>query len=75
MNANDVRKFIAKGESEELELRVSASNINEVVKTACAMANTRHGHIVIGVEERANPIDPEESFRLVGIPKLRDVLQ
>jgi len=44
MKANDVRKFIAKAESHGLELKMKASNINEVVKTACAMANAVRTH-------------------------------
>jgi predicted HTH transcriptional regulator len=74
MNENGILKLIANSEDESLELKKSVDKFDEVLKTACAMANTRGRQIVIGVEERANPVDSSHRFRLTGIPKLRHIL-
>lgn len=49
MDENELLKSIKNGESEKLELKPSLSQINEIVETISAMANTGGGVIIIGV--------------------------
>lgn len=55
------------GESETVEAKSNASDIASLEMTACAFANTKGGHIIIGVEERHNPPTERDRFRYDGI--------
>ncbi|MDA2922012.1 helix-turn-helix domain-containing protein [Patescibacteria group bacterium AH-259-L07] len=49
MNKNEVKKLIEKGESESLELKLSLSQIKEIIQTIAGFANKNGGKIIIGV--------------------------
>ncbi|MEW6040336.1 MAG: RNA-binding domain-containing protein [Elusimicrobiota bacterium] len=51
MKKETIEKIIGKGESETLELKPSLSQINEIVETISAFANTVGGKIIIGVSD------------------------
>ena len=71
MDISTVRGLLRNGESEVVEAKADARNVEELQRTACAMSNTKGGHIVVGVEERINPVGEEERFRFNGLLETR----
>ena len=72
VNAAEVRRLIAAGESETVEFRRRAAPPAALLRVVAAMANTKGGHLVIGVDEGgqvvgvdADALDPRNISRLV----------
>ncbi len=59
MNAENIRQLIARGESETLELKKSLSQLRRGVETVTAMANTRGGQVLFGVQAEGKIIGLE----------------
>jgi predicted HTH transcriptional regulator len=71
MNEHEVMELLARGKRDDLEILADASDFNYILQTACAMASTKGGHIVIGATERVNPTDDSQPYRLAGIARAR----
>ncbi|MEA3431527.1 MAG: putative DNA binding domain-containing protein [candidate division WOR-3 bacterium] len=48
----EIRKYISQSESETLEFKKSTGEWKELIKTISAFANTRGGHILIGISDK-----------------------
>jgi len=66
MNTYDLQEILENGESETLAV-FEKQNDNALLRTACAMANTQGGRIVVGAKERLKPITPQERFSFKGV--------
>jgi ATP-dependent DNA helicase RecG len=64
MDIEKLLEIIARGEGEEVEFKKSVAG---VVETVCAMANTKGGYILIGIDDRGRVkgVKPEEEEKLV----------
>lgn len=49
LTADELRALIAQGESETLEFKRSTAELTKAIRTVAALANTRGGHVIIGV--------------------------
>lgn len=71
MDITTIQELLRKGESEVVEAISNADDLERLQRTICGMANTKGGHIIVGVEERANPPTERDRFRYDGIALLR----
>ena len=57
----DLKKLLAKGESETLEYKRSTGELREAMQTLCAFANRAGGKVVIGVKPDGKPVGQQVS--------------
>jgi len=59
----DLRALIAQGESETLEFKRTVGEIKQAIQTVAALANTRGGRVIIGVNNdgRIIGVDPSQN--------------
>ncbi|RLB79712.1 MAG: hypothetical protein DRH24_12035, partial [Deltaproteobacteria bacterium] len=64
MSLEKLLGIIARGEGEEVEFK---RNVAGVAETVCAMANTKGGYILVGIDDRGRVtgVEPEEEEKLV----------
>ena len=64
MDLEKLLEIIARGEGEEVEFKRSVAGVAE---TVCAMANTKGGYILVGIDDRGRVagVEPEEEEKLV----------
>lgn len=67
ISISDIRDFIQQGESECLEFKTSLRDVSTLVKNISALANTRGGIILVGIQEPDIIVgtQPEQVFRIV----------
>ncbi len=75
MDIDSIRELLKNGESETVEVKSNPNDIASLEIIACAFANTKGGHIVIGVVERHNPPTEHDRFRYDGISAPRGLLR
>ena len=73
MTEEEVLALIADGENDAIAIFDSRKgrDVPAIKQTVCAMANTKGGRIVVGVERRSNPVDDNSPFQLTGMSKRR----
>ena len=64
MDLEKLLEIIARGEGERVEFK---RNVAGVAETVCAMANTKGGYILVGIDDhgRVTGVEPKEEERLV----------
>ena len=64
MSLEKLLGIIARGEGEEVEFKRSVAGVAEAV---CAMANTKGGYVLVGIDDRGRVtgVEPEEEEKLV----------
>ena len=64
MDLEKLLEIIARGEGEEVEFK---RNVAGVAETVCAMANTKGGYILVGIDDRGRVtgVEPKEEEKLV----------
>jgi hypothetical protein len=75
MDIDSIRELLENGESETVEAKSNSNDIASLEMTACAFANTKGGHIIIGVVERHNPPTERDRFRYDGIAAPRGLVR
>lgn len=61
MNIDEVKKLLQQGESQELELKKSLSQLKPAMETLCAFLNTNGGVILIGINQHGNIVGQQVS--------------
>ncbi len=74
MDINSVSELLKNGEGDTVEAVPNLNDITSLERTACAFANTKGGHIIIGVVERHNPPTERDRFRYDGITATRGLV-
>ena len=61
-NEKNLRRYLSKGEGEQIEFKQTLNDEFKIAKTLCSMANTRGGVLLIGVRDNKTitGVDPEE---------------
>ena len=54
MQVKAIKELISQGESERLEMKLSAGHRTEAVKTVCGMLNNPDGYLFFGVNDQAD---------------------
>lgn len=66
LTAAELRKLIARGESNTVELKVAPPRPTELAERLCGLANANGGHLIIGVEDATLTIvgmaDPQQAL-------------
>ena len=75
MDIDTVHELLMNGENETVEAKSNGENFLDLQKTVCAFANTKGGHLIIGVAERDNPPSDRERFRYDGVVATRGLLR
>ncbi len=75
MDIDSIRELLKNGESETVEAKSNPNDVESLERTACAFANTKGGHIIIGVVERENPPTERDRFRYDGISAPRGLVR
>jgi len=70
VNVPELKRLIAKGESDHLECKRSTGQRTEAAKTVCAMLNGLGGFVIFGVTDKGDLVGQE-----VTDSTLRDVVQ
>lgn len=63
MQLEELRKLVAKGESEVLELKKTTGQRVEAVKTVCAMLNNLGGFVIFGIDDTGEILGQQISVK------------
>ena len=59
MTLAEIKRLVAKGESDRLEFKKSTGTRTDAAKTACAMLNGSGGVVLIGVTDKGELVGQE----------------
>lgn len=67
ISVSNIREFLQQGESERVEFKTNLRDVSTLVKNVSALANTRGGIILVGIQEPDIIVgtQPEQVFRIV----------